>query len=85
MAEAECTIKRMHLDAGPMKVALLVDNSYSARQSLNPLRAGLSAFLDALPPEHEVGLFTTGGRDPPARRFHDGPRRTEGTRHEPLR
>ena len=61
MAGAECTIKSMHLDAGPMKVALLVDNSYAARQSLIPLRAGLSAFLDALPPEHEVGLFTTGG------------------------
>ena len=58
MAGAECTIKSMHLDAGPMKVALLVDNSYAARQSLIPLRAGLSAFLDALPPEHEVGLFT---------------------------
>ena len=43
-----------------MKVALLVDNGYAARQSLIPLRAGLSTFLDALPPEHEVGLFTTG-------------------------
>ena len=60
MAGAECAIKSMHLDAGPMKVALLVDNGYAARQSLIPLRAGLSTFLDALPPEHEVGLFTTG-------------------------
>ncbi len=62
MAGAECTIKNMHLDAGPMKVALLIDNGHPARQSLVPLRAGLSAFLDALPPEHEVGLFTTAGR-----------------------
>ena len=52
----------MHLDAGPMKVALLVDNSDAAAQSLNPLRDGLSAFLDALPPEHEVGLFTIAGQ-----------------------
>ncbi len=62
MAGAECTIKNMHLDAGPMKVALLVDNSDAAAQSLNPLRDGLSAFLDALPPQHEVGLFTIAGQ-----------------------
>ena len=62
MAGAECSIKNMHLDSGPMKVALLVDNSDAAAQSLNPLRDGLSAFLDALPPEHEVGLFTIAGQ-----------------------
>jgi hypothetical protein len=62
MAGAECEIKNMHLDSGPMKVALLVDNSDAAAQSLNPLRDGLSAFLDALPPEHEVGLFTIAGQ-----------------------
>ncbi len=62
MAGAECTIKSMRLNAGPMKVALLVDNSHAARQSLVPLRGGLSAFLDALPPEHEIGLFTMAGQ-----------------------
>ena len=62
MAGAECTIRNMHLDGAPMKVALLVDNSHAARQSLIPLRAGLNAFLNALPPAHEVGLFTTGGQ-----------------------
>lgn len=59
---AECTVKDVQRDAGPMKVALLVDNSDAAAQSLNPLRDGLSAFLDALPPEHEVGLFTIAGQ-----------------------
>ncbi len=62
MVGADCEIKDMHLDAGPMKVALLVDNSDAAAQSLNPLRDGLSAFLDALPPEHEIGLFTIAGQ-----------------------
>lgn len=62
MVGADCEIKDMRLDAGPMKVALLVDNSDAAAQSLNPLRDGLSAFLDALPPEHEVGLFTIAGQ-----------------------
>ena len=33
MVGADCTIKDMHLDAGPMKVALLVDNSDAAAQS----------------------------------------------------
>ena len=45
-----------------MKVALLVDTSDAAAQSLNSLRDGLSAFLDELPPEHEIGLFTIAGQ-----------------------
>lgn len=62
MVGADCEIKDMHLDAGPMKVALLVDNSDAAQQSLNSMRDGLAAFLDTLPAEHEVGLFTIAGQ-----------------------
>ena len=58
----ECTVKDFSLDSGPMKVALLVDTSDAAAQSLNSLRDGLSAFLDELPPEHEIGLFTIAGQ-----------------------
>ena len=58
----ECTIRDFSLDSGPMKVALLVDTSDAAAQSLNSMRDGLSAFLDELPPEHEVGLFTIAGQ-----------------------
>lgn len=57
-----CTVKDAQLDSGPMKVALLVDNSDAANQSLNSLRDGLAAFLDELPAEHEVGLFTIAGQ-----------------------
>ena len=59
---SECTVKDARLDSAPMKVALMVDNSDAAQQSLNSMRDGLSAFLDELPPEHEVGLFTIAGQ-----------------------
>lgn len=59
---SECTVKDVQLDAAPMKVALLVDNSDAAQQSLNSMRDGLAAFLDNLPAEHEVGLFTIAGQ-----------------------
>ena len=59
---SECTIKDARLDSGPMKVALLVDNSDAAQQSVNSLRDGLAAFLDELQAEHEVGLFTMAGQ-----------------------
>lgn len=59
---SECTVKDVQLDAAPMKVALLVDNSDAAQQSLNSMRDGLAAFLDTLPAEHEVGLFTIAGQ-----------------------
>ncbi len=47
-----------------MKVALLVDNGgrINGLQALNPLRAGLVAFLQTLPPQHVVSLFTIGGQ-----------------------
>lgn len=44
----------------PMKVAVLVDNT-RLMNALTPLRAGLHAFFDSLPPLHEVSLFTIGG------------------------
>ena len=46
------------LGTQPMKVALLVDNGDAVGTSINSLRDGLEAFLDTLPPQHEVGLFT---------------------------
>ena len=45
---------------GPMKVALLLDNSDRMSQlaALYPLRDATEVFLDTLGPEHEVALFT---------------------------
>ncbi len=44
----------------PMKIALMVDNGDRMVQenALNPLRDALDGFLDAVPPPHEVSLFT---------------------------
>ena len=44
----------------PMKIALLVDNGdrMAEANALNALRDGLHEFLDAVPPPHEVSLFT---------------------------
>jgi hypothetical protein len=54
------TIVRAGLATSPMRVALLVDTSDAASAALPHLRAGLIAFLDTLPPEHEVMLVSTG-------------------------
>ncbi len=48
------------LAKSPMRVALILDTSDGAAAALNHLRAGLAAFLDTLPPEHEVLIVTTG-------------------------
>ena len=58
----ECRVVSLQAEIDGMKIALLVDNSETAANSLNPLRAGLRAFLEELPPEHEIGLFTIAGQ-----------------------
>ena len=44
----------------PMRIALFLDTSDAAAPALSHVRAGAIAFLDALPPEDEVLLVTTG-------------------------
>ena len=46
--------------AAPMRIALLVDTSAGTSSAIVQIRAGVSAFIEALPPEHEVVLVTTG-------------------------
>lgn len=57
---AACEIVTVQAETRGMKVALLVGNGANAES--NPLRDGLNAFLDTLPPEHEVGVFTIVGQ-----------------------
>ncbi len=47
---------------GPMRVALLVDTSEATAPAISQLRTGVVAFIDALPPEHEIALVSTGRR-----------------------
>src|SRR5476649_1286466 len=44
----------------PMRIALMLDTSDAAAPALTHMRAGAIALLDALPPEDEVILVTTG-------------------------
>ena len=46
--------------APPMRIALLVDTSAATASALVQIRAAVATFVDALPPEHEVVLVTTG-------------------------
>ena len=61
-AGVECAVTSVEPDTDKMKIALMVDTSGPAANSVNPLREGLRDFLDTLPPQHEVGLFTITGQ-----------------------
>ena len=47
---------------GPLRIVLLVDSSSAMSSMLNQFRAGLNAFLDALPGDPEITMITTGGQ-----------------------
>ena len=58
----ECEIVSAELATAPMKIALLVDNSDSITiaNALTSLRAGMDAFITAIPEQHEIALATIG-------------------------
>ena len=45
----------------PMRIAIIVDNSQTPLEPLPQIRRGLQQFVNALPPNHEIMLVTTGG------------------------
>jgi VWFA-related protein len=53
-------ITRASLAEDPMRIVLLVDNGDATQQIITHIREGLHTFIDALQPEHEVVLITTG-------------------------
>jgi hypothetical protein len=61
-ASLGCQVSAQAPATGPMRVALLVDTSEAAAPAISQLRTGLAAFIDALPPEHEIVLVSTGRR-----------------------
>ena len=60
--DAEASVVSAAIGTAPMKVTLLVDNGIQSDRVINPLRDAAEAFLEALPPQHTVGLFTIGGQ-----------------------
>jgi Mg-chelatase subunit ChlD len=53
-------IVRASLSNDPMRIALIVDSSETVERLINNFRAGLSAFLDALPTSTEVAVMSIG-------------------------
>jgi hypothetical protein len=45
-----------------MRIAIFVDNSQTPLEPLPQIRRGLQQFVNALPPNHELMLVTTGGQ-----------------------
>jgi hypothetical protein len=55
----------------PMRIVLMVDSSNPVLPHINSFKTALGAFIDALPPIHEVSFISSGGqirvRTPPSR------------------
>lgn len=64
-------VTRVSRGNAPMRIVLLVDSSTAIDRMVNTFRVALNAFVDKLPPEHEIAFISTGGqlrvRTPPAR------------------
>jgi hypothetical protein len=58
----KCEVVRASLAKEPMRIVLLVDTSAQAKLSLNHIRGGLQAFVDAIPAQNEIALVSTGGQ-----------------------
>jgi hypothetical protein len=55
-------VTRAALGNQPMRVVLMVDSSSAMRAMMSEFRDGLNTFLEALPPQDEVVLVSTGGQ-----------------------
>jgi len=53
-------VTKLALSSHPMRIVLLVDTSKDSQFEIQDLRAGLSAFIGAVPAPHELMLVTTG-------------------------
>jgi hypothetical protein len=55
------TVVSAVLGTAPMKIAILVDNSEGIGNSASSLRNGMTEFLNILPPQHEVAMYSIAG------------------------
>jgi hypothetical protein len=62
VAAALLTLTPHVAGAQVMRVALIVDTSADTAPAIAQIRTAVAAFLDALPPQHEVALISTGRR-----------------------
>ena len=55
-------VTRLSPGTAPMRIVLLVDSSTSTQPMMAMFRNALNAFVDALPPEHEIVFVTSGSQ-----------------------
>ena len=55
-------VTRATLGDAPMRIVLMVDSSTPVAPHINNFKAALTAFVDTLPPQHEVAFISSGGQ-----------------------
>jgi hypothetical protein len=55
-------VTRVSLGRNPLRIALLVDSSTATQPMMTMFKVALNAFVDKLPPEHEIAFITSGGQ-----------------------
>jgi VWFA-related protein len=55
-------VLKAEIATDPMQIVLIVDDSQAATDALQPLREGLTAFVDKLNGHGEIGIVTSGDR-----------------------
>jgi hypothetical protein len=55
-------VTRATLCTAPMRIVLMVDSSTSTQPMMTMFRNALNAFVDALPPQHEIVFVTSGSQ-----------------------
>jgi hypothetical protein len=55
-------ITRVALGRAPLRIALLVDSSTATQPMMTRFKDALNAFVDTLPPQHEIAFITSGGQ-----------------------
>ena len=58
----EATVVSAAIDNAPMRIALMADNGAIIQEmnGINGMRSGLNAFIETLPLQHEIALFSIG-------------------------
>lgn len=56
------TVTRVTSGSEPLRIVLMVDSSTPTTPMMNNFRIALNAFVDMLPPEHQISFITTGGQ-----------------------
>ena len=55
-------VTRLNPGTAPMRIVLLVDSSTSTQPMMTMFRNALNEFVDAVPPQHEISLITSGSQ-----------------------